>query len=308
MQRHATLGVLFSFSIVTLSSAGEMTTNWAGKSPAHSRIILESAQFESGAVNRAGVQLKLDDGWWTYWRAPGTSGIPPVFDWSGSTNLSDAPELSWPVPVRAVAYGEQLNLYHKEVVFPVEFRAADPTKPVTLKLKLNYGACKNMCVPATAEHEIMINPTMTGARNFSSANARLISSYSGRRPSSDPVASGLEIREVWEYVSRGKVNIGIRLAGLGKGRRPLVLVEGPEIFQAAEIIPKLTAERHTSTLMIALGKSAYVRKLSGKRLRITVIDGSRALEQIWVVGTQSSSAVGMGLTPVSSGAGDKPEP
>ena len=31
-----------------------------------------------------GVELTLAPGWKTYWRAPGDSGIPPRFDWSGS--------------------------------------------------------------------------------------------------------------------------------------------------------------------------------------------------------------------------------
>ena len=35
----------------------------------------------------AGVQIRLEPGWKTYWRTPGDSGVPPSFDWSGSKNL-----------------------------------------------------------------------------------------------------------------------------------------------------------------------------------------------------------------------------
>jgi hypothetical protein len=42
-------------------------------------------------------------------------------------------------------------------------------------------------------------------------------------------------------------------------------------------------------------------------LRITIVDGSRALEQIWVVGAAGNSAVGTGLTPVATTT-DIPQP
>ena len=308
MKRNLTLAVIFLFSLAAASLAGELATPWAGKGPAHSRLILESEQFTSTGVNRAGVQVQLEEGWWTYWRAPGSSGIPPRFDWSGSKNLADAPELAWPVPIRAMAYGESLNLYRNEIVFPIEFRAVDPTKPVTLHLKLTYGVCKNMCVPATAEHEIAIAPAKRQPIRVSESNVRLISAYSVRQPSTDPISTGLEIKEVWESQKGGQVRLGVRITGLQPNRKPLVLVEGPAIFQAAEVTPKLMADTKQSTLIVTLGRSSDISRLSGKRIRITVIEGKRALEQTWVVGAQSSSATGVGLTPISAGTGDKPEP
>ena len=45
----------------------------------------------------AGVQLRMDSGWKTYWKNPGDSGVPPSFDWAGSKNLKQA-ELLYPAP------------------------------------------------------------------------------------------------------------------------------------------------------------------------------------------------------------------
>src|SRR5215831_19456743 len=36
----------------------------------------------------AGVEIALDEGWKTYWRMPGDAGVPPNFDWSGSSNVA----------------------------------------------------------------------------------------------------------------------------------------------------------------------------------------------------------------------------
>jgi DsbC/DsbD-like thiol-disulfide interchange protein len=302
--------VALLFCALAPARAGEhaatATTAWSGKAPAQSRLILESTEFAGENVNRAGVQIKLDEGWWTYWRAPGASGMPPMFDWSGSENLADEPETIWPVPLRAVEYGESLNLYRDEVVFPIEFRAADPKKPVKLHLKMAYGVCRNMCVPSTAEHEVVVKPARATPL-VDAGNAKLIAAYSGRRPSHDPFATGLEIREVRTTVDDAKVSLVIRMRGLDNDRAALVLVEGPDFIHADEVMPRRADDPRVKVLKFKIGGTSKIRALSGKRIRITVIDGDRALEQVWVVGAQSSSVAGGGLTPVSR-ASERPDP
>ena len=48
---------------------------------------------------RAGVEIRLDAGWKTYWRDPGDSGVPPTFDFSGSDNVKSV-TVQWPAPER----------------------------------------------------------------------------------------------------------------------------------------------------------------------------------------------------------------
>src|SRR6516165_8860791 len=44
----------------------------------------------------AAIEIALDAGYKTYWRMPGDTGVPPLFDWSASQNLASiAP--AWPV-------------------------------------------------------------------------------------------------------------------------------------------------------------------------------------------------------------------
>lgn len=300
--------VFLLFCTFSTANAGDEATStpWSGKKPAQSRLILESGEFVAGGVIRAGVQIKLDEGWWTYWRAPGESGMPPMFDWSGSQNLAGDPDTIWPVPLRAVAYGEKVNVYRKEVVFPIEFRAEDPTKPVKLHLKITYGTCRDMCVPAWAEHELTIRPVKDGPK-IDAANARLLDAYSGRGPSADPQAVGMEIRELRAAVADGKVVLTIRVRGVEDSRRALVLVEGPDFVRVAEVAPSVIDENRIATLKLTIGSTNQFRALKGKRLRVTLIHGGRALEQVWVVGARGSSVSGVGLTPLE-GPTDRPEP
>jgi suppressor for copper-sensitivity B len=289
------LAVVLSFLWMAAAIAGEVSP-WEGKAPAQSRLILESAQFAGTGTQRAGVQIKLDPGWWTYWRAPGSSGMPPMFDWSGSENLAEEPEMIWPMPLRSVAFGEALNLYKNEVVFPVEFRAADPAKPVKLHLKVAYGICRDVCIPKAAEHEVILPPS-AGPLKVNPQTAQLIASFAGRKPSHDPAETGLQIGGVETLVAGSKVYLSIQVKGLEARRSSLVLVEGPDLIRVAEVKARATADVKTKLLMLRLGTAERVRNLSGKRIRVTLIDGNRALEQVWVVGAQGNSLIGFELTP-----------
>jgi suppressor for copper-sensitivity B len=113
---------------------------WAGEPEGRARIV--SARTAIGADGRLalGVQLRLAPRWHTYWRDPGESGAPPSFDWGASENLVEL-RLLWPAPRRFQAFGLDGYGWEDEVVFPVEARAADPARPVLLRLKLEYQVC-----------------------------------------------------------------------------------------------------------------------------------------------------------------------
>lgn len=285
-----------------------MSTPWAGESTAKSRLIVESYQFVGAGSLRAGVQIKLAPGWQTYWRLPGSSGMPPRFDWSGSKNLAGDPELLWPAPRRAVAYSEKLNVYRDEVVFPIALHAADPTKPVELHLKLSFAICKDICVPVRAEHSLTLEPSLSGSRNIDARNAALITAYTGRAPTPDPETCGLSIQQVRAVPDGKNMALDIRMMGLSERRRPVVLIEGPDFVRASDSHARPSDDRGSWTMRVNLGPATEANSLAGRRIRITVIDDGRALEQIWVVGASGSSTAGLGLTPVNHRLLDPPEP
>jgi DsbC/DsbD-like thiol-disulfide interchange protein len=133
---------------VAFAEAPADTSAWANGS--HSAIRILSGGAGRGQVQLAGVEMRLKPGFKTYWRSPGDSGVPPVFDWSGSQNLGSITVL-WPAPERfSDGAGSSIG-YHGEVVFPVHVTAADPKKPVKLALRLDYAVCEQMCIPARGE-------------------------------------------------------------------------------------------------------------------------------------------------------------
>jgi DsbC/DsbD-like thiol-disulfide interchange protein len=96
---------------------------------------------------RAGVEIKLDPGWKTYWRDPGDSGVPPTLDFSGSGNVKSVTVL-WPAPELFPdgAGGNSIG-YVDHVILPLHIAPGDTAKPSSLQLKLSYAICGNLCVP-----------------------------------------------------------------------------------------------------------------------------------------------------------------
>lgn len=116
----------------------------------HSRVRLVSGGVvEGGARRLAGVEIRLDPGFKTYWRNPGDAGLPPTFDWAGSRNVK-AVEVVWPAPQRLEDPGGISFGYQDGLVLPLKVTPERPGAPVELALALHFGVCKDICIPAQA--------------------------------------------------------------------------------------------------------------------------------------------------------------
>ena len=105
----------------------------------------------------AGLEMAFAPGWKTYWRAPGDAGIPPVFDWTGSQNVK-AVRLHWPRPSVFHLNGMQSVGYHDALVLPLEVEPLDPAQPVALRMRVDLGVCKDICMPATLDLSADLTP------------------------------------------------------------------------------------------------------------------------------------------------------
>jgi DsbC/DsbD-like thiol-disulfide interchange protein len=133
---------------------------WVKSHNASARLIAGAAPAAAGRRVLAGLEIRLADGWKTYWRHPGDDGgLPPTFDWTSSRNLKGARVL-FPVPERIKSLNGTTLGYGKAVILPIEVEPADPAEPVSLKLALEYGICREICVPAEAQFELIIPATL----------------------------------------------------------------------------------------------------------------------------------------------------
>lgn len=113
-------------------------------------LVSGLSDTNSAPVFKGGVEIVLTPGWKTYWRYPGDAGIPPRFDWGGSENVARV-EVLYPAPKRIMDGAGQSSIgYEDRVTFPLRIHATDPSKPVALKLKLDFATCEKLCIPAEA--------------------------------------------------------------------------------------------------------------------------------------------------------------
>jgi DsbC/DsbD-like thiol-disulfide interchange protein len=152
------LTILAATSLLGAASSAAIAADasrWDDDLQSSARLIAAQARSDSGGrVFRAGVEIKLKQGWHTYWRYPGDSGVPPVPDFSKSQNVKTVTVL-YPAPARFPdgAGGNSIG-YNHDVVLPLHVVPQDASKPVTLNLKLGYAVCEKLCVPAEANLQL----------------------------------------------------------------------------------------------------------------------------------------------------------
>ena len=103
----------------------------------------------------AGLEVRLQSGWKTYWRSAGSTGLPPAIDIEGSDNVAAA-ILSYPAPERFVAFGIEALGYSDEVTFPLAVERADPSRGGRLTLAADLLVCGTVCIPGRFEFDVAI--------------------------------------------------------------------------------------------------------------------------------------------------------
>ncbi len=111
-------------------------------------------RLEHGAY-RAAVIVTMPSGSHTYWKEPGDAGVPPIFVFTGSSNVAKA-EVLFPVPARLREDGLEAFGYVDRVAFPILVTPANPGKPTTLHLDMSYAVCDRICMPGHATGDLVL--------------------------------------------------------------------------------------------------------------------------------------------------------
>ncbi len=155
--------------VMALPASASQTAWSTGQPEARARLIGGAAPVEAAAFGApagsamAAVEIELAKGWKTYWRFPGDAGgVPPVFNWSKSTNIKSARVL-FPAPQRISDRAGDLLGYSGSVTMPVVIEATDPAKPVTLNVTMEYGVCREICIPVETEFSLALAAGGDGA-------------------------------------------------------------------------------------------------------------------------------------------------
>lgn len=277
--RTALAAVLLTTAIVTPASGQSAqpsisATSWTELHASRARLIAGRATTANGRY-LAGVEIVMADGWKTYWRMPGDSGVPPSFDWTGSANVA-ASKVLYPAPMRMPEAGGIAIGYKHSVLLPIEITPQDPAKPVVLKLALEFGVCREICIPATATFDLSIPAAPQGAPapEIAAAIERVPRPQESRRQN-DP-----DLKRVTVNREGPSPKLTLEASFAGDAADADVFIEAPEGMYVP--MAKRVGAGPAGVIRFESDLGEYLAKdLKGKTLTLTLVSEAGATEAQW---------------------------
>jgi len=255
---------------LSLSSSGAFG---AEDMPDFSQIVqlslIEGWQQEDGTRVGA-LKVTLAEGWKTYWRVGGDTGIPPRFDWSGSSNLASV-EYLWPRPHIVDSGGLRAIGYKNELILPIRFAPETPGMAINASAQLDIGVCKDVCVPVQASISSALG-TGDGTDQF------LIELALADRPDTSAEAGLEEASCVFTPTEDGyRLNAEFTLPADAENTEFVVFeTPNPEVWVAPAILSRVGNHLLAETSLVSYGEVKSV--VDPEDLRVTIIWADRAVE------------------------------
>jgi DsbC/DsbD-like thiol-disulfide interchange protein len=128
-------------------------TDWIDEGDVRVRLI-DGGPAGQGK-HRLGFELDLAEGWKTYWRHPGETGVSPILSWDRSFNVASV-EARYPTPTRFIDSGATSFGYKTDIVLPLEVTLNAPG-PALVQLDVMYAICADICLPLQASFELSLS-------------------------------------------------------------------------------------------------------------------------------------------------------
>jgi DsbC/DsbD-like thiol-disulfide interchange protein len=231
--------------------------------------LIPGWRMESGA-HMAALRVRLEPGWKTYWRAPGDAGIPPLFDWSGSENVS-AVRVHWPVPHVFEQNGLRSVGYSGEVVMPVEITPARGDETIGLAGQIQIGVCQDICLPVSMAVSVSLPPDGGGH------GAAAIRAALEDRPMTEAEAGVGAVTCRTEPIDDGlRLEVSIEMPRVASAEETVVEFADPTVW-ISEAATSRTDGRLTAVAELVPADAAPFA-LSRGDLRFTVLGDGRAVD------------------------------
>jgi len=168
---------------ISLRAQPALPSLGGGFSSAHhtqAKLILSADSAKPGDTILAGVDLKMEPGWHTYWKNPGAAGMATEIKWQLPPGIS-AGEIQWPLPRKLPPAEVTTYGYEDEVmlIVPLTLTTNLPAGSIDLKANVSWLECKEICIPANADVQATLN---IGSETRTSANAAAIDLWKDKVP------------------------------------------------------------------------------------------------------------------------------
>lgn len=255
---------------LTVAQAQESTP--APDAPAvRARLVSGVTGTGNLAVLPAGLQITLADGWHTYWRTPGDSGVAPTFDWGDSRNVASV-DIGWPVPTRLQEEGLYVYAYKQNTLLPLTITPQEAGKEVVLSLKLQALACLKICVPHQLSAQLTIPAGQADPTDHQSAIdlAREALPHQDELPTLKLNAAilGMENLALTAYSESGF-----------SGAEAYIETTGLSLAMPPDIIPSDKNPREAIIRVSVPKGTDLTNELLGQTIRVTLAVGGQAVEK-----------------------------
>ncbi|MGH7994029.1 MAG: protein-disulfide reductase DsbD family protein, partial [Limisphaerales bacterium] len=158
------------------------------------QLLLSADTVRPGDTIWAGVDMKIEPDWHTYWKNPGVAGMATKIEWQLPPGVT-AGDIQWPLPEKLPPAEVTTYGYNNEVMLLVPLKIAADLKPgmvLDLKANVSWLECKEECIPGHATVEAQLN---TGRSTEISASAAAIELWKNKIPKT---TDQLHSRAWWE--------------------------------------------------------------------------------------------------------------
>ncbi len=182
-------------------AAGEICALDGGAHPVRARLLADVAAVEPGNPFHLGVQLRMEEGWHTYWEFGGDAGKPTEIEWDLPPGFSAGP-LQWPLPSKYTEAGDLVvygysdeNLLQAKVQGPGDGALA--ATPLKFGATVSWLVCRESCIPGDTS---LVLELPVSREKRTSVHAELFALYRARVPRPLEQSEGIKL----DYVVQGK--------------------------------------------------------------------------------------------------------
>ncbi len=270
--------VAVCFSFISTQSHAQQFTSWQQEPHSKIRLAVATRQGETAYIT---TEVELEKGWKIYWREAGDAGFPTSIALESDEIVEQ--KMLWPYPKRSITEQGGIRLesyvYEENVKFPALILLKDGGAAFNVKAKVEYGICKEICIPVQTELALAVDPsksskvdvaymkdTLTPIPSLNGANGFFI----------DPESISIESLE-------NEIFLHVELASEeGFMSDADVFVDGVENFGFfAPNIEKINEQRRRYTFPV----KAFVASddLTNQLITITAVNNAQAVEYSYIL-------------------------
>lgn len=265
---------VFVFMVLGMTSSFAMAleSRWASADYVQARLLSGAGGVGEEMRLPAALEIRLGEGWHSYWRMPGDGGLAPVFSWEGSENVETI-DFAWPAPQRFEMVGLYSFGYEDHVILPLKITLSQPGEATELKLQAQIMVCQEICVPQSLDLALTIPP---GAATPTQA-MKLIETAEG----SLPHEGDLPNLRIENFVAGPDAIVVTTFSQNGYEQADL-FIEAGDLYITAP--PEITLDKddpRKAMLRVAApeGAGSLADYVAGRDVTLTLVNGREAVEK-----------------------------